>query len=90
MCTWWIWLANAGTANARASQPAAALAVVPDVRMAYPVQANGVFTDMSRDLASRLLQDWPAQVWSEAPDGRRSDSRCGRGGPERLRPRGFT
>jgi len=41
------------------------------VRVAYPVQANGVFTDMSRDLASRLLQDWPAQVWSEAPDGRR-------------------
>lgn len=65
------WLANARAANARASQLAAALAVVPDVRVAYPVQANGVFTDMSRDLACRLLQEWPAQVWSEAPDGRR-------------------
>jgi threonine aldolase len=63
------WLVGARLANARASQLAAALATVPGVRLAYPVQANGVFTEMSRELADRLLAAWSIQVWSEAPDG---------------------
>jgi threonine aldolase len=63
------WLVGAQRANARASQLAAALGPVPGVRVAYPVQANGVFTEMSRELAGRLLPDWSVQVWSEDGDG---------------------
>jgi threonine aldolase len=63
------WLTGARHANARASQLAEALATVAGVRLAYPVQSNGVFTAMSRALADRLLRDWRVQVWSEAADG---------------------
>lgn len=63
------WLAGARHANTRARQLASALEIVPGVRVAYPVQSNGVFTEMSRELADRLLQDWSVQTWSEAPDG---------------------
>jgi threonine aldolase len=63
------WLTGARHANARASQLAEALAPVAGVRVVYPVQSNGVFTEMSRALADRLLQDWRVQVWSQAPDG---------------------
>ncbi|MGH3300697.1 MAG: threonine aldolase family protein [Streptosporangiaceae bacterium] len=64
------WLVGARHANARASQLAAALATAPGVRVAYPVESNGVFTEMSREVADLLLQDWSVQVWSEALDGR--------------------
>jgi threonine aldolase len=64
------WLTGARHANAMASQLAAALTAVPGVRMAYPVQSNGVFTDVSRRVADRLLADWSIQVWSETPDDR--------------------
>jgi threonine aldolase len=63
------WLTGARHANARASQLAAALATVPGVRIAYPVQSNGVFIEVSRDLADRLLRDWSVQEWSQASDG---------------------
>ncbi len=64
------WLVGARHANARARQLGAALETVPGVEIAQPIQSNGVFTAMSRDLAARLLQDWSVQVWSESPDGR--------------------
>jgi threonine aldolase len=64
------WLAGALRANTRASQLAAALATVPGVRIAHPVQSNAVFTTIGRDLADRLLQDWSVHVWSETDDGR--------------------
>lgn len=63
------WLVGARHANARASQLATALATVPGVRIAYPVQSNGVFTEMRPELADRLLPDWSVQVWSQAADG---------------------
>jgi threonine aldolase len=63
------WLVGARHANSRASQLAAALAEVPGVRIAYPVQSNGVFTEVRPELADRLLTDWNAQVWSQGPDG---------------------
>ncbi|MGB6453408.1 MAG: aminotransferase class I/II-fold pyridoxal phosphate-dependent enzyme [Streptosporangiaceae bacterium] len=59
------WVVGARIANARAGKLAAALGPVPGVRVAYPVQSNGVFTEISRELADRLLPDWSAQVWSE-------------------------
>lgn len=64
------WLVGARWANARADQLAAALTAVPGVQIAHPVQSNGVFTVMNRELASRLLQDWSVQLWSETADGR--------------------
>jgi threonine aldolase len=64
------WLAGAFAANARAAQLAAALVAVPGVEIAHPVQSNGVFTVMSRELAARLRQDWSVHVWSETPDDR--------------------
>jgi threonine aldolase len=63
------WLVGARHANARAAQLAAALSAAPGVRIAHPVQSNGVFTVMSRELAARLLQDWSVHVWSETPEG---------------------
>lgn len=62
------WLAGARCANARAGQLAAALTGVPGVQIAHPVQSNGVFTVMNRELASRLPRDWSIQVWSETDD----------------------
>lgn len=64
------WLVGARHANTMASQLGAALAEVPGVRIAYPVQSNGVFTEVRPELADRLLQDWSAQVWSQSADGR--------------------
>jgi threonine aldolase len=48
-----------------------ALAHVAGVRVAYPVQSNAVFTEVSRDLADRLLRDWSIEVWSESADRQR-------------------
>jgi threonine aldolase len=62
------WLVGARRANARARQLAAALTGVPGVQIAHPVQSNGVFTVMTRELAARLLADWSVQVWSETGD----------------------
>jgi threonine aldolase len=66
-----LWLANARNANARARQLGSALAELPDIRLAYPVESNGVFTDLPAALAAQLLQTWSAQVWSELAGGRR-------------------
>jgi threonine aldolase len=65
------WLATAQHANAMASWLGTALAAVPGVRLAYPVQSNGVFTEVSRSLADRLLREWGIQEWSETADGER-------------------
>jgi threonine aldolase len=64
------WLVGARRANSRAGQLAAALTGVPGVQIAHPVQSNGVFTVMNRELAARLLADWSVQVWSETADDR--------------------
>ncbi len=66
------WLATARHANAMANRLAAALAQVAGVRLAYPVQSNGVFIDVSRGLADRLLRDWAIQEWSRTAGGERS------------------
>jgi threonine aldolase len=63
------WLVGARRANTRAVQLAAALAAVPGVQIVHPVQSNGVFTAVHRDLAARLLRDWSVHIWSETADG---------------------
>jgi threonine aldolase len=65
-----LWLANARHANTMADRLAAAVTGLAGVDLAYPVQSNGVFTDISRQDALRLQKDWNFQVWSESGDGR--------------------
>src|SRR5215469_1115524 len=67
-----LWLTTARHANAMASRLGTALAGVAGVRLAYPVQSNGVFTEVSRSLANRLLQEFGIQEWSHTADGERS------------------
>lgn len=69
-----LWFASARHANAMAGRLAGAIAGLPDVRLAYPVQSNGVFAEISKRQALRLQKDWSFQVWSERSDG--ADDRC--------------
>jgi threonine aldolase len=65
-----IWRHNAGHANAMAARLAAGLSDVPGVRLAYPMESNGVFAEIGTDLAEALAADWEFHVWSGGPDGR--------------------
>jgi threonine aldolase len=65
-----LWLVNARHANAMAIRLADALAGVPRVELAHPVQSNGVFAELDSDHAARLQQEWNFHVWSEAADNR--------------------
>jgi threonine aldolase len=60
-----LWLASARHANAMARRLGSALARLPGIRLAYPVESNAVFTDIRSDLAEQLLRDWSVQVWSK-------------------------
>jgi threonine aldolase len=55
-----LWRANASHANAMARRLADG---VPGLRLAHPVQANGVFAVLGRDQAAALQQDWTFHVW---------------------------
>lgn len=65
------WITTARHANAMAGRLGTALAGVAGVRVAYPVQSNGVFTEVSRAVADRLLREWSIEVWSQSADGER-------------------
>jgi threonine aldolase len=65
-----LWLESARHANSMAQRLAAGLSGLPGVRIAYPVQSNGVFTELGRDHAARLQQRRSFQTWSESADGR--------------------
>ncbi len=65
-----LWLTTARHANAMARRLADSLDGVPGVQLAYPVQSNGVFTELDRDHVARLQQEWSCQVWSESADDR--------------------
>jgi threonine aldolase len=60
-----LWLATARHANAMARRLTESLDGVPGVQLAYPVQSNGVFTELDRDQVARLQQEWGCHVWSE-------------------------
>jgi threonine aldolase len=64
-----LWLANASQANAMAARLASALTGLPGIRMAYPVEANGVFTEVDQPIALKFQKDFNIQVWSENDDG---------------------
>lgn len=65
-----LWLRNARHANAMALRLADAVASAPGVRLAYPVESNGVFAELDQRRAARLQQDWAFYTWSDAGDGR--------------------
>jgi threonine aldolase len=64
-----LWLTTARHANSMAARLAASLDGLPGVRPAYPVESNGVFTELAQDHAAQLQQDWNFQVWSQSADG---------------------
>jgi threonine aldolase len=65
-----LWLETARHANAMAQRLARGLTGLAGVRLAYPVQSNGVFTELGGEHAARLQQQWSFQIWSESADGR--------------------
>ena len=65
-----LWLATARHANAMARRLADALDGVPGVRLAQPVQSNGVFAELDREHAARLRREWAFHVWSGAAGNR--------------------
>jgi threonine aldolase len=64
-----LWLATARHANAMAQRLARAVANIPGVRVAYPVESNGVFTEIAQDHAARLQQEQSFEIWSRSADG---------------------
>jgi threonine aldolase len=58
-----LWRTNAGHANAMARRLADG---VPGLRLAYPVEANGVFALLGRDQVAALRRDWSFHVWTGA------------------------
>jgi threonine aldolase len=65
-----IWLHNARQANAMAGRLAAAVAGLPGVELAYPMEANGVFAEISQEQAAELQREWSFGVWQAGEDGR--------------------
>jgi threonine aldolase len=64
------WLHNARRANAMAQRLATAIDGLPGLRLAYPVQSNGVFAEIGQHHADTLQQDWSFHVWSASADDR--------------------
>ena len=65
-----LWLRNAGHANAMAARLAAGVSALPGVRLAYPMEGNGVFAELSAARAQALQAEWTFHVWSAQDDGR--------------------
>jgi threonine aldolase len=61
-----LWLRNAAHANAMATRLAAGLAVLPEVEVVYPVQADAVFARLDPGHVAALQRDWMFHVWDEA------------------------
>jgi threonine aldolase len=61
-----LWLRNARQANAMAARLEAAVASLPGVRIAYPVQTNAVFAGIPRAARDKLIPDWAFYDWDVA------------------------
>jgi threonine aldolase len=61
-----LWRKNAEQANAMAQRLARAALEVPGIRLAYPVQANGVFAQLPREWIGPLQASSFFYVWDEA------------------------
>ena len=60
-----LWREVAGRANDMARRLADGMSGIAGVRLAYPVQANGVFAALPPDATTRLLQDYRFYVWDD-------------------------
>ncbi len=63
-----LWKTMAAHSNRMAALLGAELAKIPGVKLAYPVQANGVFAAMPRKAIDALLADYFFYVWNEERD----------------------
>ena len=61
-----LWHRNAGHANAMAARLAAAVRGVPGVTLCRPVQANGVFAVLPRDVTERLQARHRFYTWNQS------------------------
>jgi threonine aldolase len=61
-----LWLDNARHANRMARRLAARVESIPGVRIAYPVEANGVFAALPRHAIAPLQAVRRFYVWDEA------------------------
>ncbi len=60
-----LWERSATRANAMAARLGAGASAVPGVRLAHPVQANGVFAVLPAAVTEVLQAEWPFYVWDE-------------------------
>jgi threonine aldolase len=60
-----LWQRNAAHANAMAARLADGLAAIPEVELAYPVQADAVFARLDPRHVAALQRDWMFHVWDE-------------------------
>ncbi|MGD0880642.1 MAG: low specificity L-threonine aldolase [Acidimicrobiales bacterium] len=63
-----LWRTSAEHANAMARRLAAGASAVPGVRLAYPVQANGVFAVLPPTITAGLQSEYPFYVWDPTAD----------------------
>lgn len=60
-----LWLSNAQHANRMAKLLEAAVSRIPGVKLVYPVQANGVFAQVPREVIAKLQERYFFYVWDE-------------------------
>jgi threonine aldolase len=60
-----LWLRNAAHANAMATRLASGLKDLPDVEVAYPVEADAVFARLAPRHIAELQRSWNFYVWDE-------------------------
>ncbi len=63
-----LWRTSADHANAMARRLAAGASAIPGVRLAYQVQANGVFPVLPPAVTAELQSEYPFYVWDPATD----------------------
>ena len=61
-----LWRTNASHANRMAQRLADGVSSVPGIRLAYPVEANGVFASLAPEVTEALQQRFPFYVWDES------------------------
>jgi threonine aldolase len=60
-----LWLRNARHANRMGQLLQNELSKIPDVKIVYPVEANGVFAQIPRDAIPKILKRYFFYVWDE-------------------------
>jgi threonine aldolase len=60
-----LWLSNARHSNRMAKVLEKEVCAIPRVKIAYPVDANGVFVKLPRSAISKLLERYFFYIWNE-------------------------